>query len=123
MLDAPSSGPMAPDPALHLPTRIVFGPGAIAQLGVLVREVPATRAFLVTDPGLVRAGHVERAEKILAAAGVEVTAGSDLDVGAGAGGGARGGGGGGRERPLDARTCRKRRTSLTAPNQVRLIKH
>jgi len=63
---------MAPDPELHLPTRIVFGPGTIAQLGALVREVPATRAFLVTDPGLVRAGHVERAEKILAAAGVEV---------------------------------------------------
>ena len=54
-------------------TRIVFGPGAIEQLGDLVREYRGTRVLLVTDPGIVAAGHVERAEKSLAAAGVCVT--------------------------------------------------
>ena len=51
-------------------TRIVFGAGAIERLGELVREYGGTRVLLVTDPGIVAAGHVQRAEKSLAAAGV-----------------------------------------------------
>jgi len=54
-------------------TRIVFGAGAIEQLGELVRQYGGTRALLVTDPGIVAAGHVERAEESLAAANVHVT--------------------------------------------------
>src|SRR5271165_1116 len=51
-------------------TRIVFGAGAIEQLGELVRQYGGTRALLVTDPGIVAAGHVQRAEESLSAAGV-----------------------------------------------------
>ncbi|MGO9114950.1 MAG: iron-containing alcohol dehydrogenase [Thermoguttaceae bacterium] len=51
-------------------TRIVFGAGAIEQLGQLVCQYGGTRALLVTDPGIVAAGHAQRAEKSLAAAGV-----------------------------------------------------
>lgn len=50
----------------------MFGAGAIEQLGELVREYGGSRVLLVTDPGIVAAGHVGRAEKSLAAAGVYV---------------------------------------------------
>jgi alcohol dehydrogenase len=53
-------------------TRIVLGAGAIEQLGELVRQGGGTRVLLVTDAGIVAAGHVQRAEKSLAAAGVHV---------------------------------------------------
>ncbi len=51
-------------------TRIVFGGGAIEQLGELVRQYGGTRVLLVTDPGIVAVGHVQRAENSLAAASV-----------------------------------------------------
>ncbi len=51
-------------------TRIVFGAGAIEQLGELVRQYGGTRVLLVTDPGIVAAGHVQRAENSLIATGV-----------------------------------------------------
>ncbi len=51
-------------------TRIVFGRGAIDRLGELVREFGGTRILLATDPGIVAAGHVQRAEDSLAAAGL-----------------------------------------------------
>ncbi|MGA2259327.1 MAG: iron-containing alcohol dehydrogenase, partial [Thermoguttaceae bacterium] len=54
-------------------TRIVFGAGAIEQLGELVRQYGGTRVLLVTDPGIVAAGHVQRAERSLSAAGVHAT--------------------------------------------------
>ncbi|MCA9178875.1 MAG: iron-containing alcohol dehydrogenase, partial [Planctomycetales bacterium] len=37
-------------------TRIVFGPGAIAQLGALAGELGARRALVVSDRGVVQAG-------------------------------------------------------------------
>lgn len=48
-------------------TEIVFGAGAVER----VTELAGPRAFVVTDPGIVDAGHVTRLESILAAAGVE----------------------------------------------------
>jgi alcohol dehydrogenase len=42
-------------------TRVVFGPGSLARLGSLVRELGGARVLLVTDPGLEEAGHPERA--------------------------------------------------------------
>ncbi len=54
-------------------TRLVFGPGCLAQLGELARETGATKVLLVTDHGLVAAGHVEHARQILADAGLTVT--------------------------------------------------
>ena len=51
-------------------TRIVFGAGAIDRLGELARQYGATRVLVVTDPGIVRAGHLARAEESLRAAGL-----------------------------------------------------
>jgi len=42
-------------------TRVVFGENTIEQLGVFTKELNARRVLLVTDPGLISAGHVERA--------------------------------------------------------------
>ncbi len=41
-------------------TRIVFGPGKIDSLGLLVRELGASRALVVSDPGIKAAGHDDR---------------------------------------------------------------
>lgn len=53
-------------------TRVVFGPGSLEQLGELTRGLPAQSVLLVTDPGLVAAGHAPRAQRILERAGVRV---------------------------------------------------
>lgn len=51
-------------------TRVVDEVGAIGRLGAIVRELGGSRVLLVTDPGIVAAGHVERAEAALSAAGI-----------------------------------------------------
>lgn len=51
--------------------RIVFGPGSLERLGALVREYGGRRVLLVTDPGIIRAGHARRAEQSLATAGLK----------------------------------------------------
>lgn len=53
-------------------TRLVFGAGAVAQTGAIAREFGARRVLVVTDSGLVRAGHPQRVEASLRAAGLEV---------------------------------------------------
>lgn len=53
-------------------TRLVFGNGSVGRLGVLARELGGTRVLLVTDKGLVAAGHAERAVTALRAAGLAV---------------------------------------------------
>ena len=55
----------------HPTTRVVAGAGALARLGELARELGATRALVVTDPGLEPAGHPQRALAILQQAGLE----------------------------------------------------
>jgi 4-hydroxybutyrate dehydrogenase len=52
------------------PTQIVFGPGAVGELGELVRGLGGTRALVVTDPGVRDAGLAARVIEPLAAAGV-----------------------------------------------------
>jgi alcohol dehydrogenase len=52
-------------------TRLVFGPGMLQRLGELAREAGMRRPLVVTDAGIVAAGHVERACRSLAAAGLE----------------------------------------------------
>src|SRR4051812_49284816 len=55
----------------HQPrTRIVFGENSIERLGELARELGAQKVLVVSDPGIVAAGHVERALKYLRAAKV-----------------------------------------------------
>ena len=53
-------------------TRVIFAGGAIDRAGEIARAI-GTNALLVTDPGIVAAGHVERARRGLDAAGVSVT--------------------------------------------------
>src|SRR5215207_3979533 len=53
-------------------TRIVFGPGMLARVGELAAELGGRRVLLVTDHGIVAAGHVERARNALQAAGLSV---------------------------------------------------
>jgi alcohol dehydrogenase len=52
-------------------TRIVFGPGKLEALGALGGECGARRALVVSDPGIVAAGHVGRGLESLSAAGIE----------------------------------------------------
>lgn len=52
-------------------TRLIFGNGTLAQVGDLTRELGGTRALIVSDPGIVKAGYVTRAVSYLVAAGVE----------------------------------------------------
>jgi alcohol dehydrogenase len=52
--------------------RVVFEAGGLARLGELARELGGTRALLVTDPGLEKAGHPQRAIASLRDAGLHV---------------------------------------------------
>ena len=53
-------------------TRIVFGVDSVERAGELARELGTKKILLVTDPGLVEAGHSERVQRILEAAGLKV---------------------------------------------------
>ncbi len=55
----------------HPRTRIVFGPGKVDSLGELAGELGARRVLVVSDPGIVAAGHTERGLSALRGAGIE----------------------------------------------------
>jgi alcohol dehydrogenase len=52
--------------------RVLFETGALARLGAVARELGGSRALLVTDPGLEKAGHPQRAVASLRDAGLHV---------------------------------------------------
>ena len=54
-------------------TRLVFGADSVERVGELAREIGAKKVLLVTDPGIVAAGHEERVRNILASAHLQVT--------------------------------------------------
>lgn len=54
-------------------TRIVFGPDGLAQLGNLASELGARRALVVSDPGIIQAGHAPRGLELLQQAGIQTT--------------------------------------------------
>ena len=57
----------------HQPrTRIVFGANTVERVGELARELGARCVLVVTDPGIVTAGHAQRVESSLHAAGLGV---------------------------------------------------
>ena len=56
----------------HPRTRMVFGAGRIERVGELAGELGGGRVLLVTDPGIVEAGHSARAMAALEAAGLKV---------------------------------------------------
>ncbi|MBX3748140.1 MAG: iron-containing alcohol dehydrogenase [Verrucomicrobiae bacterium] len=53
-------------------TRLVFGRASVARIGEFVGEMGGRRVLVVTDPGLVRAGHPARICDLLRRAGAEV---------------------------------------------------
>ena len=57
----------------HPRTRLVFGPGKIAELGNLAAELGGRNALLVTDHGLESAGHPQKGIAALESAGLSVT--------------------------------------------------
>ena len=52
-------------------TRVVFGENALDQLGTLTKELGGRRVLVVTDPGIIRSGIVERAIDSLKVARLE----------------------------------------------------
>lgn len=67
----PHPGPLSFD--FHPRTRVVCGVGAVERVGEIVSALPAGRVLLVTDPGLVAAGHADRVRQLIEAAGSDVT--------------------------------------------------
>lgn len=61
-------------------TRLIYGAGAIGQLGDVAKELGFRRTLLVADHGLVASGHVDEAVTPLQAAGVEVIRFHDFEV-------------------------------------------
>jgi alcohol dehydrogenase class IV len=53
------------------PTRIEFGAGKLAELGELARGLGVRRVLVVSDPGVIAAGHTERGIASLRNAGLE----------------------------------------------------
>ncbi len=55
------------------PTRLVSGVGSVERVGELARAIGAKNVLLVTDAGIVAAGHAGRVQRNLEAAGLRVT--------------------------------------------------
>ncbi len=53
--------------------RLVGGPGALAELPTCVKELGGQHVLIVTDKGIVAAGHVARATSLLEKAGIDFT--------------------------------------------------
>jgi alcohol dehydrogenase len=63
----------------QLRTRVIFGPGAVRQLGALARDLGFTRTLLVADPGMRDAGYAAAAVRNLESAGVAALPFHDFD--------------------------------------------
>lgn len=57
--------------------RLIFGPGKLRELPDAVRSVGGTAAFVVSDPGIARAGHLDTALRLLADARLPAAAFAD----------------------------------------------
>src|ERR1043166_6831345 len=75
----PQRGPRGIDDPSVLPpfdyqprTRLVFGLNSVEHAGELARGLGAEVFLIVTDPGIVTAGHAERLEHILQSCGLGV---------------------------------------------------
>ncbi|MSU51039.1 MAG: iron-containing alcohol dehydrogenase [Opitutus sp.] len=53
--------------------KLVFGPGILRELPACVREIGGSAVFLVSDSGIARTGHLERAQRLLESAGIPVS--------------------------------------------------
>ena len=61
-------------------TRLIFGAGAIGELGTVARELGFRRTLLVADHGLLASGHVDEAVTPLQQAGIEIVRFHDFEV-------------------------------------------
>ena len=62
---------MTANPSLYsMPTRIIHGPGSLGRLGEEAGLLGLRRVLLVSDPGVRKAGLVERAQESLQKAGI-----------------------------------------------------
>ena len=57
---------------------VEFGVGAVAKIGEKVKELLGTKALIVTDPGLIKAGVIDRVEGYLHEAGIPTARYSDI---------------------------------------------
>ncbi|MFN0079793.1 MAG: iron-containing alcohol dehydrogenase [Prosthecobacter sp.] len=56
----------------HQPrTRLIYGNGTLARVGELARDLGGTRALVVSDPGILKAGYVVKAVGFLVGAGLQ----------------------------------------------------
>src|SRR5438876_6352798 len=53
-------------------TRIVFGVGSVARIGDIATNLQARKILLVTDRGIVSAGHADRVTRLLEELGMKV---------------------------------------------------
>lgn len=72
-----SSVPLPKHPSSFAPfdfqprTRVISGRGVLSKVGSLVRELSGSRVMLVTDPGILKTGHPDRALKHMRESGLE----------------------------------------------------
>jgi alcohol dehydrogenase len=64
---------------LQIPTRLLFGCDSLNRLGKLMAEYGGRRVLLMSDPGVVLAGHAARARASLEAAGIEAFTFAEID--------------------------------------------
>ncbi len=60
--------------------RILFGPGRLTELPDAVKSLGASNILLVTDTGIVAAGHIRHATALLRDAGLQVTTYQDTHI-------------------------------------------
>jgi alcohol dehydrogenase len=58
--------------------RIVYGVDAVDEIGSMVKSIGAGRVLLVTDPGIVSAGHMDRVAKRLRQSNIDFCAFTDV---------------------------------------------
>ena len=58
--------------------RIIYGVDAVDEIGSLVKSIGASRVLLVTDPGIVSAGHMDRVAKRLRQSSIDFCAFTDV---------------------------------------------
>ena len=60
-------------------TAVIFGEDQVDQLGVQVKNLGSRQPLIVTDPGIVAAGHVERAKASIEEQGIETSIFQDVE--------------------------------------------
>jgi len=71
MMPRPDDGSPTQEFDFRATTRLVVGAGTLGHLGELARELGGTRALVVSDPGIVAAGHTAAGLAALERAGLE----------------------------------------------------